>query len=144
MRFSGILRRMAEMKDMYRLTCYVASEEYDKIDGSIKAVLTHSQAIQSLIDSYKDKASISTDKCIRIIQAAVEHEYIKAVGNDQTGTLYDITPIKGNHLIAKKFRLPVGLIDESLKTYGTTITLLAGGGAGAIILYAIQLIFGHR
>jgi hypothetical protein len=145
--FWGIIRHMAEMKDMYRIVKFAYSKDIPslvklKAPKESEAALKLSEAYLSSLKKYHRKPHKA--QLAKLIHSAhIEESYLRTVGKTNAGLHLEVTR-KGIHLIAKKFHFfRVGLWDESLKSYGTTVALFAGGGIGAILLYIIQLIFGH-
>jgi len=129
---------MAEMKDMYKLARYIDSDEYDT---PMRAVLNGLDAINDCAKRYALKSKVSRNKASKVIEAAIEHKYVRVLGDDSSGIVLDVTPIKGRHFIAKKwFIYPSGLIDDSLKAYGRSQRFYAGTVVGGVIVTVLGVL----
>ncbi len=121
----GIIQRMAEMKDMYRLMKCIEREieELEKKNekklrkGNLIAVVPRQLVIEKYTATHK---SLPYGKATRIFNSTKNHGYIDT---DYSDKLHITT--NGEHFLAKKwFILPVGLWNDSLKAYDTLKTVI--------------------
>jgi len=144
-----ILRRMAEVKEMCKLVKYVDSDDYDQLTTGKKQ--TEEAALRELSNLYiktKRFRKPSSGKVSGIIYDALEHRYIKFLGDVNNGYILDTTT-KGRKFIARSwFIYPTGRIEESMKAYPETralflsvanlITAVLAASISAVVTYLLS------
>jgi hypothetical protein len=142
-----IIRRMAEVKDMYTVVRFVGkSDVEDFMNDTIK---TKREASLKFIETFQAnfKAYILRSNFNRLVVTlgnAIEDCYLEYIGDSETGIFLNVSR-KGSHLLGKRFYFfRVGLCSESLKQYDRVqsivlaiiialISALGGAIAGFII-----------
>jgi hypothetical protein len=116
----GIIKIMAEMRDVYKLVKFISSRKYEMHPVRTSDELDAFGAVLGLALVYVGDDIHKQGKTHRVFHAAHEKGYIRLI----QGNRIVITP-KGTHLLGKKlYFLRVGLWDESLKQYDKTQTVL--------------------
>lgn len=138
---------MAEIKDIYKLLVYVDSERYERhIDNKEHNA---EQAMMYLLNIYEKDNKVKRRLALRTLQAAFKLKYLTFTPSKSNPNTFiiDIEPEEGRHLLGTNLwgLWKSGLIDESLKAYGTTkatveaviIAVMTSSGLAALITYWI-------
>lgn len=119
-----IIRRMAEMKDMYKITKYINSNRYSKLCTTL-ATVEAGEALDLTVADYRAYRWINKptlNKALAYINLTKKDRYINWLDRDKK--MLHVTS-EGHHLVGKRlYFFRVGLWDESLKHYDKTQTVI--------------------
>ena len=146
------MKRMAEMKDMYKLARYIDSGKYKPDRKEFKEPKT---AIEDCAERYsKKKLGVSCAKAQSIIDNAMAHDYIKVIGDPPRGHTLRVVAPKGRQLVAKRwFFYRCGLAEQTMQNYPetkqayrtifTAVAGIIGAIAGSLVTVLAQVFFGE-
>jgi hypothetical protein len=126
---------MAEVKDAYKFVKYIHSDRYDKFIEQRHGKFKDSEsAMTETVDDYIEyrKIKLRRTDVFQSWAYALDNGYIQWL--DKGKSMLGVTPIKGTHLLGKKFWIyRAGLIDDSLKAYGRSQRFFIGLGFGSAV-----------
>jgi hypothetical protein len=145
MRNRVIIRRMADVKDIYKLTKFIDSEKYENTKNSISTSPVNAvNDFFNLYNATRRFKKLSNTRAALLLESAMEQGYILSVSNSSIGMMYEVSPTKGRHILAKKlYFFRVGLWDESMKHYDTTKSVIISSGIAALIATVVSSIIAH-
>lgn len=140
----GILRRMADVKDMYKLVKFIASDNY--VNSHYGESKTKTFAVNDLLEQYvasKRFWKVTESKALRVFDHTISSDYLTIGVIDDNDTVITVKAPRGTHLIEKQwYFFRVGLWDESLKIYSESQKFFTGAFVGGLIT-AITGSIGH-
>lgn len=138
---SGIIQDMTEVKQMYKITRYVDSDDNHKPRAKVTDI---QEAINNCSNRYADKRPWrNRRKCANWLENAMEHKFVKVVGTPESGYYLKVVHGRGMQLIAKTWLIHrKGLREITMKEYKHTremykVKYVARVGAIGIIVGAI-------
>lgn len=137
----GIIQDMTEVKQMYKITRYVDSNDNHKSRPKVTDI---QEAIDNCSNRYADKRFWrNRRKCANWLENALEHQFVKVIGDKDRGYFLKVVHGKGMQLIAKTWLIHrKGLREITMKEYKHTQAIykakyVARVGAAGVILGAI-------
>ncbi len=139
---------MTEVKEMYKLACFIDSDKYAPTRTDFKEPKT---AIEDCAKRYAEtKRQLSLRKASSILDNTIAHKYIEVIGDTPTGHTLRVTSGRGRQLVAKTWVLyRKGLREQTMKEYPRTMAMYKVkyvarvGAIGTIIGVVGGIILGH-
>lgn len=129
---------MADVKDMYYAVKAVNKSRRTVVDNRAVDLAAASNYIALLLknDPKLKRRKLDIYQANLPVISAVKKGYLVPIGKDNN-IMLELSET-GWHLIAKKWGIPVGLIEESLKIYSKSWTIIGGAIVGGIIGYIFK------